>query len=48
MNRFFTDPKDILTLADGTRIAVTTEWGHNSDNFVARAQELGWEIVQVY
>lgn len=43
--RFFVAPRDILTLADGSRIAVCSQWGaRNVEAFIAHAATLGFEI----
>lgn len=46
--RWFLDPSDILTLADGTKFTVTTEWGDNFENFRKHViREFGWTIEEV-
>lgn len=47
-SRWFNDPEEILTSADGIRFAVSNEWGHNFDNFRAHViREFGWAITEV-
>lgn len=45
-NRYYTDPKDILTSADGIKFAVCKEWGDNFINFSHQVESLGWEISE--
>lgn len=45
-NRYYTDPKDILTSADGIKFAVCKEWGDNFINFSHQVERLGWEISE--
>ena len=46
-NRWFLDPSDILTAADGVKFTVTTEWGDNFENFRNHiAKEFGWTITE--
>ena len=43
--RHFVDADDIVQLADGKTIVVSTQWGsRNFPNFLLRARELGYEI----
>lgn len=47
-DRWFLDPKEILTAADGIRFAVSNEWGDNFTNFQKHvADNLGWELKEV-
>lgn len=47
-DRWFLDPSDILTSADGKRFAVSTQWGDNFADFRNHiAKELGWTIKEV-
>lgn len=45
-SRYYTDPKDILTSADGIKFAVCKEWGDNFINFPHQVESLGWEISE--
>lgn len=46
-NRFFTEEKDVLRLADG-KMFVCSQWGIlNIPNFIARAARLGYEIEKI-
>lgn len=45
-SRYYTDPKDILTSADGIKFAVCKEWGDNFSNFARQVENLGWEISE--
>ena len=46
--RYFTDPDETLTSADGIRFAVSSEWGKNFDAFRAHVKDkLGIEIYDV-
>jgi hypothetical protein len=44
--RHFLKERELLTLKDGTKIAVCTQWGANLniENFLGRAKELGFKI----
>jgi len=45
--RYFLNESEILRLADGTRVAVSKEWGpSNMPNFIERAKKLGIEIQE--
>jgi len=46
--RWFLDPKEILTAADGTRFAVSNEWGNNFDDFKKHVEtSFGWTVEEV-
>lgn len=46
--RWFLDPSDIKTSADGVKITVSSEWGHNFEEFRKHAiREFGWTIEEV-
>lgn len=48
MGRCFLDPSDIMTSADGVKFTVTTEWGHNFEEFRKHViREFGWTIEEV-
>lgn len=47
-DRWFLEPEEILTAADGIRFAVSNEWGDNFANFQKHvANNLGWELKEV-
>lgn len=47
-DRWFLEPEEILTAADGIRFAVSNEWGDNFTNFQKHvADNLGWELKEV-
>lgn len=46
-SRWFLDPSEILTSADGVRFAVSNEWGDNFENFRSHViKEFGWTITE--
>lgn len=46
--RWFLDPSDILTSADGVKFTVSSEWGHNFEEFRKHViREFGWTIEEV-
>lgn len=47
-DRWFLDPSEILTSADGVRFVVSNEWGDNFADFQKHvSKELGWTIEEV-
>ena len=46
-NRFFLDPNDILTSADGVQYAVCKEWGNQFSNFQEHVKGFGWSLEEV-
>ena len=47
-NRWFLDPSEILTSADGIKFAVSNEWGDNFTDFRNHiAKEFGWSIKEI-
>lgn len=47
-SRWFLDPSEILTSADGVRFVVSNEWGDNFADFQKHvSKELGWTIEEV-
>lgn len=43
--RFFVAPRDLLTLVDGSRFAVCSQWGaRNVEPFIAHAETLGFDV----
>lgn len=46
INRYYVEPKDLLTSADGIKFAVCKEWGDNFTNFIKQAGNLGMEISE--
>ena len=48
VNRWFLEPSEILTSADGVRFAVSTEWGDNFVDFQEHVKkELNWILEEV-
>lgn len=46
--RWFLEPEEILTAADGTQFAVSNEWGDNFDEFQKHIQDsFGWKVEEV-
>lgn len=46
--RYFCDDSELLTLADGQRVAVCTQWGiFNIKKFIVVASQLGYEIKEI-
>lgn len=46
INRYYSEPKDLLTSADGIKFAVCNQWGDNFANFIQQARNLGMEISE--
>ncbi|MDD6890233.1 MAG: hypothetical protein PUD39_08240 [Bacteroidales bacterium] len=47
-DRWFLEPDEILTAADGVRFAVSNEWGDNFASFQKHvAEQLGWTLEEV-
>lgn len=47
-DRWFLDPREILTAHDGVRFAVSSEWGDNFDGFQKHIQDsFGWKVEEV-
>lgn len=47
-DRWFLEPEEILTAADGVRFAVSNEWGDNFSSFQKHVTEqLGWSLDEV-
>ena len=47
-DRWFLEPEEILTAADGVRFAVSNEWGDNFASFQKHVTEqLGWTLEEV-
>lgn len=47
-DRWFLDPSEILTAADGVQFVVSTEWGDNYPAFQKHvADTFGWELIEV-
>ena len=48
IRRHYLQPEDILTLEDGTEVAVSSQWGiGNIDAFIKKAKEIGFQIEVV-
>lgn len=46
-NRYFLDPRDILTSADGVEYAVSNQWGDQFYQFQEHVKSLGWTLIEV-
>lgn len=46
-NRYFLDPSDILTSADGVEYAVCNQWGDQFYQFQEHVKNLGWTLTEV-
>lgn len=46
-NRYFLDPHDILTSADGVQYAVSNQWGDQFYQFQQHVKNFGWTLVEV-
>ena len=44
VKRYFTDDEQLIKLADGTIIAVCTQWGQNIQNFIEFVKKYGYKI----
>lgn len=46
-NRYFLDPRDILTSADGVQFAVSNQWGDQFYQFQKHVENFGWILKEV-
>ena len=47
--RHFLEDDEIVTFPDSTRYAISNQWSKEwTDNFISRAEELGYEIDEIY
>lgn len=46
-NRYFLDPHDILTSADGVQFAVSNQWGDQFYQFQQHVKNFGWTLTEV-
>ena len=46
-NRYFLDPRDILTSADGVEYAVSNQWGDQFYQFQEHVKNFGWTLTEV-
>lgn len=46
-NRYFLDPQDILTSADGVQFAVSNQWGVQFYQFQQHVKNFGWVLTEV-
>lgn len=46
-SRYFLDPRDILTSADGVQFAVSNQWGDQFYQFQQHVKNFGWTLIEV-